>query len=146
MNQWIARVTPIHVIKSSSIMTVATGLISVLASSPTTQGPWLFLLDLLDWPLDGAPSTFAKESLVLNAVLGGVMIGWGVLMFVVCDELHKSSRLVRGMMVSLLCWFIADSTGSFVSGVYGNIVLNVMFLVMFMVPLLKLKRPVASGL
>jgi hypothetical protein len=53
------------------------------------------LLDLLDWPLDGSSSTFANESFILNAVLGGVMIGWGVLMYYLADELQQSPRLLK---------------------------------------------------
>ena len=129
----------ISLLKASSLITVVTGVISVMASSPLTQKPWLLLLDLLDWPLDGSPSTFANESFILNAVLGGVMIGWGVLMYFVSDELQKSPRMLKAMIVSLLCWFASDSLGSFVSGVYGNIFLNLVFLAMFLYPLMKIR-------
>jgi hypothetical protein len=129
----------IKFLKLSSLITVVTGVVSVLASSPVTQGPWLLLLDFLDWPLDGSPGSFARESFVLNAVLGGVMIGWGVLMYFVSNELQKSPRMLKAMIISLLCWFVSDSLGSFVSGVYGNIFLNLIFLAMFLYPLLKLR-------
>jgi hypothetical protein len=129
----------INLLKLSSLITIITGVMSVLASSPVTQKPWLLLLDFLDWPLDGDPSSFTKESFVLNAVLGGVMIGWGVLMYYVSDELQKSPRLLKAMLASLMCWFISDSIGSFVSGVYGNIFLNFIFLAMYLYPLLKLR-------
>ena len=130
----------IDLLKLSSLITVITGVISVLASSPVTQRPWLLLLDFLDWPLGSSPGSFARESFVLNAVLGGVMIGWGTLMYFVSDELQKSARMLKAMTVSLLCWFVSDSVGSFVSGFYGNILLNILFLSMFLYPLLKLRQ------
>jgi hypothetical protein len=130
----------VNLLKLSSLVTILTGVLSVLASSPVTEKPWLLLLDLLDWPFDGNPSAFTKESFILNAVLGGVMIGWGCLMFYVSDEIKKSPRLLRAMFVSLLCWFVTDSIGSFLSGVYGNIILNIIFLSMFLYPLMKLRH------
>lgn len=129
----------INLLKLSSLITVVFGVMSVMASSPLTQKPWLLLLDFLDWPFDGVPSSFSKESFILNAVLGGVMIGWGVLLYFVSDELQKSPRMLKAMIVSLLCWFVSDSLGSFVSGVYGNIYLNVVFLTMYLYPLLRLR-------
>ncbi len=130
----------ISLLKLSSLITILTGCLSVLASSPVTEKPWLLLLDLLDWPLDGNPSAFTKESFILNAVLGGVMVGWGCLMFYVSDEIKNSPRLLKAMFVSLTCWFVTDSMGSFISGVYGNIILNLIFLSMFLYPLMKLRH------
>lgn len=126
-------------LKISSLLTILTGLISSLASSIATQKPWLLLFDLLTWPLDGSPANFSNEAFALNAVLGGVMIGWGILMFYVSEELVQSPKLIKGFLVSILCWFISDSIGSYVSGLYGNIVLNVSFLLLSAIPLLNLQ-------
>ncbi|MFY7992354.1 MAG: hypothetical protein ACOVP4_03600 [Bacteriovoracaceae bacterium] len=128
----------IKFLKISSLLTILTGLVSSLASSVLTQKPWLLLFDLLTWPLDGSPANFSSEAFALNAVLGGVMIGWGVLMFYVSDELPRSPKLVKGFFISLICWFVSDSIGSYVSGIYGNIILNVLFLLLFIVPLFNL--------
>ncbi|MBE9101287.1 hypothetical protein [Vacuolonema iberomarrocanum] len=40
-------------------------------------------MDLVQWPLDGDPATFSNETLLLNAMLGGVMVGWAALMYFV---------------------------------------------------------------
>ena len=129
-------------LKAASLITVATGLVSVLASSPSTQGLWLFLLDLLTWPVDGQPSGFQNEAFILNAVLGGVMIGWGTLMFLLSKELHTSVHLVKPMKIALLFWFVSDSAGSLAAGVPGNVVLNITFITMFMIPIYFLQRDI----
>jgi len=55
---------------------VATGLVSAAGSFPATDGLWLFLFDLLKWPIDGNPSQFDLTTRAVNAVLGGVMVGF----------------------------------------------------------------------
>lgn len=75
---------------------VVTGLVSAAASFPATGGLWLFLFDLLKWPIDGNPSQFDLATRAVNAVLGGVMVGWGTLMFLlVRNFLKKDYALVR---------------------------------------------------
>ena len=126
--------------KFASILTIITGFISVLASSEKTQLPWLFLTDLLTWPLDGSPAAFVAESFLLNAVLGGVMIGWGFLMFRLANEIPRSPQLLKHIQLALIFWFVTDSIGSYFAGVFGNIVLNISFILIFFIPITKLQK------
>ena len=121
---------------------VATGLVSAAASSPATDGLWLFIFDLLKWPIDGNPTQFDLTTRAVNAVLGGVMVGWGTLMFLlVRNFLQKDYALVRKLiLVGILSWFVIDSTGSFFAELPGNILLNVSFLCLFLPPLLFVKN------
>jgi hypothetical protein len=102
----------------------------------------LLLFDLLDWPLDGNPSVFSKANYATNAVLGGVMIGWGILMFLLVNgPLAQGDQAIRRyLMIGLLSWFTFDSTGSFFAELPGNILLNVSFLLLFLPPLILLKK------
>jgi hypothetical protein len=118
-------------------ITALTGLIAVAASHPALAEPWRLLFDLLEWPLDGHPGGFDRAERVMSAVIGGVMLGWAALMGQVLRLPDPPYTLVWR---SILIWFCFDSTGSALSGVYGNIVLNLLFLLMFWIPLRTLRR------
>lgn len=126
-------------LKTASILTIITGLAAGCASHPAGEGLWLLLFDILNWPLDGIPEGFDVVSRPLNAVLGGVMIGWGVMMYgllnpeIFCDGIRIV--LLRG----LLAWFVTDSIGSLAAEIPGNVILNLAFLGMFLPPLILLR-------
>lgn len=123
-------------------ITAVFGLVAAAASFPAAGGLWLFLFDLLTWPIDGNPAQFDLTSRAINAVLGGVMVGWGTMMFLlVRNFFNKDFVLVRKLMlVGIVCWFVIDSTGSFLAKLPGNVLLNVSFLCLFLPPLLLVKN------
>ncbi len=129
-------------LKAASVVTILTGVICALASHSSAGGPWLYLFDVLKWPIDGNPAVFNADTRAVNAVLGGVMVGWGVLMFSLSNErmMTAAPNVPRMMTISLLAWFLVDSVGSWAAGLPGNIALNVAFLVMFLPPLVSLSR------
>jgi hypothetical protein len=91
-------------LKIACIITVVTGVICAAASHPATDLAWLSLFDLLKWPVDGDPATFNADSRALNAVLGGTMVGWGVLMYVLSTKQLFTTvpGLARMMLIALL--------------------------------------------
>ena len=129
-------------LKAASVVTILTGVICALASHSSKGGLWLYLFDVLKWPIDGDPAVFNADTRAVNAVLGGVMVGWGVLMFSLSSErmMTAAPNVPRMMTISLLAWFLVDSIGSWAAGLLGNIALNVAFLVMFLPPLVSLSR------
>lgn len=79
---------------------------------------------------------------LLHGVLGSVMFGWGVMIAMI---LRRS--LVRGedgtvnmILLPLLAWFVPDTLFSLHTGFWQNVVLNTVFLILFVVPLLALKQ------
>ncbi|MEI6254203.1 MAG: hypothetical protein WCP30_15510 [Mycobacteriaceae bacterium] len=135
-------------LKAASVVTILTGVICALASHSSTGGLWLYLFDALKWPIDGDPAVFNADTRAVNAVLGGVMVGWGLLMFFLSSErLMTAAPNVPPMMtISLLAWFLVDSAGSWAAGLPGNIALNVAFLAMFLPPLASLSRRVSGNI
>jgi hypothetical protein len=127
-------------LRAASVITVLTGLLASFASHPASDRLWLLLFDTLSWPLNGDPNAFDKVSRPLNAVLGGVMIGWGILMHGLLQSKIFCETIRKVMLRSLLLWFIADSIGSFFAEIPGNVLLNIAFLGMFLPPLLLLKQ------
>lgn len=133
-------------LKTASVFTILTGVICALASHVSTQGVWLSLFDVLKWPPDGDPASFNADTRAVNAVLGGVMVGWGLLMFLLSSRrvMTAAPAVPRLMTISLLAWFAVDSLGSWAAGLPGNIVLNLAFLAMFLPPLVVLNRRFSS--
>ncbi len=128
-------------LKTASVVTIIIGLAASFASHPSGEGLWLLLFDILNWPLDGIPAGFDVVSRPLNAVLGGVMIGWGVTMYGLLNPKIFSDGIRIVLLRGLLAWFVTDSIGSLAAEIPGNVVLNIAFLVMFLPPLLLL-RPI----
>ncbi len=123
-------------------ITIVFGLVCAAASFPMTGGLWLLLFDIIKWPIDGNPPQFDLTARALNAVLGGVMVGWGTMMLlIVRNFLNNNFVLVRKLiLVGIMSWFVIDSTGSFLAELPGNVVLNVSFLCLFLPPLLFVKN------
>jgi hypothetical protein len=129
-------------LKVACVITIGTGIICALASHPATDGAWLYLFDLLKWPLDGNPGAFDADTHAVNAVLGGTMVGWGLLMLLLSTKqlLTTVPGLSRMMLIALLAWFFVDSIGSFLAEIPGNVILNVGFLALFVPPLWVLRK------
>lgn len=74
---------------------------------------------------------------LLHGVLGAVMVGWAVaLLFVLLGPFrHFSKRGWLAMVVSLLAWFVPDTALSLWSGFWQNAALNLVFAVLFAIPL-----------
>lgn len=127
-------------LKIVSGLTIAVGVVAAFGAADATDTVWVGLFDLLDWPVDGEPASFDERGYQLNAVLGGVMVGWGTLMFLIVTKqfARGDHRLARPMVWSVLAWFVVDSTGSLVAGLPGNLVLNLVFAVLFVPPLRRL--------
>ncbi|MDH4411661.1 MAG: hypothetical protein QE484_00030 [Rhizobium sp.] len=123
-------------LKLNSLFVVLLGLIVALGAHPATALPATLLTDLVFWPFDGAQTLEAPAARVLAAISGGVMVGWGVMIWLVIDRLLPvDPRLARLLVVeSTLAWYLVDSTGSFVSGATVNVLLNTVLMLAIVVP------------
>ncbi len=124
-------------LKFASLLVIGFGLIVSLAAHPASAGLPLILTDLMFWPMDGEQSLSRPETRLLCAILGGVMVGWGVLFWLISAKLYyREPELSRSMIYwSIGIWFVTDSLGSIVAGVPINAFLNIGFLVAFVLPL-----------
>ena len=78
-------------LRAASVVTILTGVICALASHPSTGGLWLYLFDVVKWPIDGDPAVFNADTRAVNAMLGGVMVGWGP----VSRDVHSAAGVVE---------------------------------------------------
>ena len=128
-----------------------------------TLGLWVFGLsmiltpDAIRWAFslmlygDGqhVASTFGTAAndyiRLLHGVLGAVMFGWGVMIAVVLrralSQGHAES--INWILLPLLAWYLPDTLFSLYTGFWQNAVLNTVFLLVFLVPLMALKRHLA---
>lgn len=123
-------------LSATSLGVAVFGLLLVLAPRLATQG-----FSLLVYANPDRIAGFGKEAVeyiqFTHAVLGAVMFGWGtMLLFVVRSMFAQGvpgSWLV--VTVSLSVWFVPDTLFSLWSGFWQNAVLNVVFAVLFAIPL-----------
>lgn len=120
----------------ASVGVIVFGLVLVAVPALTRQG-----FSLLVYSSSVRLDAFAPEPVryisLAHAVIGGVMVGWGVALFLITRELlAKGNRLGWKLLVlSLGSWFIPDTVYSLLSGYWQNAALNAVFLMFFAVPL-----------
>lgn len=126
-------------LKAASALIVGFGIITVSATIPAAAGLARFLIDMIFWPIDGAQTLAAPETRLLCAIAGGLMTGWGAMLWLAATRLYPQAPELAGtmIMVSLATWFIVDSLGSILAGAPLNAVLNMGFLPIFLIPLMR---------
>ena len=87
------------------------------------------------------PGAVAYIQLV-HAVLGAVMVGWGTLLLLVLLSTFRQNPAIgcKTIAASALAWFVPDTAYSLVSGFWQNAAFNLVFAMLFAVPLLAIKR------
>jgi hypothetical protein len=129
--------TTITQLKVASAIVVGFGLLTALAAWPPLNLPTLWLVDLMFLPFDGQQTLNAPEARILCAILGGILVSFGVLQWLVTTQLYsREPDLARQMLWrSMWSWFVVDGTASTIAGAPFNAVMNVPFLLLFIVPL-----------
>ena len=124
-------------LRAASTIVIGFGVLIALSSYPPAGFATGFLIDLIFWPIDGAQDISQPATRFVFAVSGGVMIGWGLLLWqIVTRLLPKDPSLARSMILaSVGIWFVTDSLASVVAGAPLNALLNVPFLLIFALPL-----------
>lgn len=134
-------------LKAGSLITIGFGLLIAAAAIPALNYPMALLGDLIFFPIDGAPTLAAPGERLLSAITGGVMTGWGAMMYLVATELlPKDPALGRRLILtSIVSWFVIDSSMSVAAGAPLNVVGNLGFLLVFVLPLKGLGQAEASS-
>lgn len=127
-------------------VTVVTGLALALAAVPALNLPVRLLTDLLVWPVDGTETLAAPETRLGMAISGGVLVGWGLMIWHLAGEpLARMPGEVRAIIrTSLLTWFVVDSAGSVAAGATLNVLPNLVFLALFLIPMRGARGAVAA--
>ena len=96
-------------------------------------------LDLAIWPpLDGAQNLAGPAANMLLAIIAGfsVAIGWFTWTLAAEGMPRDPLRARRTVAIAMGGWFAVDSLGSWLGGAGGNVLLNIGFALLFLVPAL----------
>jgi hypothetical protein len=126
-------------LKITAIVVGSFGPVFFFGTIFSTSEPARWTLDLLSFPIDGVQNYEATTTRFLSALTGGFLLGWGVMIWClsvwVYDKVPEGVR--KTVLVSLLSWFVLDSSGSIASGNSSNAIFNIMILLVAVGPLWK---------
>jgi len=95
------------------------------------------VLDISSWPFDGLQNYDANSTVFLSALLGGILFGWGILIWLLSSRIYDlapgTTRKI--VLISLISWFVIDGLGSIFSGNFNNVIANVFLLLVLVGPL-----------
>ena len=129
---WLALVT---------VGVIAFGLLLVVAPGLARQGFSLLVFSSADGIAEFG-SEAASYIELAHAVMGSVMVGWGMALLLILRGPMKRNPIegLKIFAISLLAWFVPDTIFSIASGFWQNAVLNFVFAVLFLIPLTALYR------
>ena len=123
-------------LRIGAALVIASGILVLSGAHPATAALLRFCADLLFWPVDGAPGDLTQTTRLLCAIGGGVMLGWGVMIWHIAALLPQAVAR-RAILSGILLWFVADSLGSILAGAWLNVAGNLVFLALFCAPLFE---------
>lgn len=99
--------------------------------------------DFLKLPLDGDPGAFDANHRWFSAIGGGVLAGLGVLLYaLVAPAIERGDAAAkRAGLVSILVWFVIDSSGSIAAGAASNAAFNLALLIVIAAPIVLARNP-----
>jgi len=113
-----------------------------LAVLPAIDWPARFIIDVSDWPVDRVQQELSRDVRFLSAIGSGLLAGVSCLiLFIVVPELEKqNASVVRGAIYGIVAWYLVDSAGCALLGIYSNVVLNTIYAALIIPPLLLARR------
>ncbi|MGV6800980.1 MAG: hypothetical protein ACWA5L_03575 [bacterium] len=126
----------------NTIIALIAGIVLAMPAFEIVSPLGNLFVDFIDWPLDGGSSNLSAETKWLAAISGGVLVSYTLLLLWIINPLIISgNKDIRNKTIkALLVWFIIDSSGSFVNGFPFNVLLNTLFLLMLIVPMMAINR------
>lgn len=115
----------------------ATGLVTLAASLWT--GGMVMLLPINRSPMEMPPPSPAGANLMrfLLGLAGAIMLGWAISLAGIAHYAFRRGERWAWLLIafSVLSWFLVDSAVSIATGLYANVVGNIVFLILFEIPL-----------
>jgi len=96
---------------------------------------------------EGVAGLTTPESKLAMAIAGGVFGGLGAMyLFISAPGIEQGNALIRrGSIYVFLTWFVIDSSASVASGNAPNVIPNLVFLVVYLAPLMLVKQTSAAA-
>ncbi|MDJ0749591.1 MAG: hypothetical protein QNJ11_08900 [Woeseiaceae bacterium] len=123
-------------LKIGAILTLGSGLLIAVAAMPALQGPVNLMADFIFFPLDSAQSVDTVTARLFSAITGGLMVGIGVMLWVVATELCPRDPALgrRLILFGVGSWYVVDCAMSVAAGAPLNVLFNTGFLLIFVLP------------
>lgn len=121
---------------TANVGVILFGLAQVLLPNLVRQGFSLMVFGSASY-IDSFPLDAIRYITLTHAVMGAVMIGWGVsMMYTLFTQFRKGEwHGWLSLVVALILWFIPDTAMSIATGFWQNAVLNTVFAILFVIPL-----------
>ncbi|HBK70615.1 MAG TPA: hypothetical protein DDZ39_02980 [Flavobacteriaceae bacterium] len=126
-------------LKITAISIILYAILFFLGTIKETDGAIEMVLDISSWPLDNAQNYNADSTVFLSALLGGILFGWGILIWFLSTKIYDIApeQTRKIVLISLLSWFFIDSLGCIFSGNFNNTIANIFLLLVLVGPLWK---------
>lgn len=125
---------------------LVTGFALALSALPALNLPMRLLTDLIVWPLDQAQTLAGSDTRLALAIGGGVMVGWGLMIWQLAGApLERAPDATRAIIrTAVIAWVVVDSLASVAAGAALNILPNLVYLALFLVPMRAGQTQVAT--
>ncbi len=126
-------------LKVTAIAVIGYALLFFLGTIKILEEPIRFVLDFSSFPIDNQQNYDAPTTVFLSALLGGILFGWGMMIWLLSEKLYDKApeEVRRVVLISILCWFVIDNLGSVLSGNLNNAFTNIILLLLLVGPLWK---------
>lgn len=131
--------TRIGLLKAASGFTIAFGAMAVLSLFTGLHSIMALFFDLaIGSAFDGLPAITGPETRLLIAIMGGLMAGLGVMIWMLAETVYRQDKALgqRIIITGLAVWYVIDSGGSAIVGSWQNVLSNTVFLELFLLPLM----------
>jgi hypothetical protein len=124
-------------LKITAVVIGSFGPVLFFGTMEATAEPARLSLDLLAWPIDGAQTYEHPDTRFLSALLGGFLLGWGTMIWLVSGAVYDGAPegVRRSVLSGLIAWFLLDSAGSIASGNLSNAFFNIPILLVAVGPM-----------
>ncbi len=125
------------ILRINADIIIGFGMLFALAAIPTVYDWLAVFFDVAHWPFNNAPDQLDPTGRLMIAISGGLTVGLGVMVWAVATEVMPVAPLQgrKVILYSAIGWYVTDSTFSVVAGSPANVVLNLSFLLMMVLPL-----------
>ncbi|MGB5723092.1 MAG: hypothetical protein WBM39_01650 [Parasphingorhabdus sp.] len=128
-----------------AIGSMLTGIVMAVGSVSDPTGVMSLFFGLVSSGDSGIGGIATPEAKLALAVAGGVFAGFAAMfLFIVAPAVKAGDAGVRrGVIISLIIWYVIDSGASVASGNAANAVANTGMLLLFILPLVLVKSETA---
>lgn len=134
-------------LKGWSLFTIAFGAMFAVMDLSGLGTPARLFTDIAFLRMRGATALVpGREGLLMAGIMGAVMMGWGLYLYLTVETMARADagQLRRAVLGAFTLWFLFDQAASWRMGAYGNMVSNVTFYAVFVLPFLVAERRTAD--